>query len=314
MTKSQFLRVLDRLRINAPAHILQGLLKRYMDKGNIDEVNYVDFCEDIDSATQLFQVGQDINHSFDYFPKTQPRVSKAEIVRNAPEDTEDVISRIRTTCKQQRIRVSEFFRDFDRLRSGFITAAQFRIGLNMGKIPISNTEFNLLCEQYRAPKEGDHIRWKDFSDEVDEVFTKKGLEKNVDAPVGMVRTQTNYGRASATDEQCDNVNRIVGEFTEFVRKNRLDSKSFFQDFDKHRHFKVSQKVFRQVLNALGFVLSEKDVADVGVVYGNDIYEVKYADFLRDCNCLEYIVNGPTTGAKSTYVTKFNNFSGTSEMD
>ena len=41
-----------------------------MDKGNVDEVNYVDFTEDIDNEKQLFGVGRDFNHSFDYFPKT----------------------------------------------------------------------------------------------------------------------------------------------------------------------------------------------------------------------------------------------------
>jgi hypothetical protein len=46
-------------------------------------------------------------------------------------------------------------------------------------------------------------------------------------------------RTAATPQQEENVRVIVAEFTEFVRKNRLDSKSFFQDFDKHRHFKVS---------------------------------------------------------------------------
>lgn len=32
-----------------------------MDKGNIDEVNYVDFCNDIDSAEDIFGVGRDYN-------------------------------------------------------------------------------------------------------------------------------------------------------------------------------------------------------------------------------------------------------------
>lgn len=144
VTKAQFLRVLDRLRIFAPEHVLQGLLKRYMDMGNIDEVNYVDFCEDVDSSSQLFEVGQDFNHSFDYFPKSQARVSKAEIVRNTPVDVDDVLARVRKNCLEQRIRVGEFFRDFDRLRSGFITANQFRMGLSMAKIPISHAEFEQL--------------------------------------------------------------------------------------------------------------------------------------------------------------------------
>jgi len=70
VTKDQFLRVLDLLRISAPQHILQSVLRRYMDKGNVDEVNYVDFCEDIDGAEQLFGVNQGFNHSTNYFPKT----------------------------------------------------------------------------------------------------------------------------------------------------------------------------------------------------------------------------------------------------
>lgn len=95
VTKVQFLRVLDLLKISAPEAITQAVLRRYMDKGNVDEVNYVDFCEEVDGANQLFGVTQAHNHSFDYFPKTQPRVSKAEIVRNTPMDVEDVVARIR---------------------------------------------------------------------------------------------------------------------------------------------------------------------------------------------------------------------------
>jgi Ca2+-binding EF-hand superfamily protein len=95
---------------------------------------------------------------------------------------------LRQICKEQRTRISEFFRDFDKLRSGFITEAQFRIGLNMSKIVLSGNEFRLLAEHFRAQKEGAHVRWRDFSDAVDEVFTKKNLEKSVDILIGDART------------------------------------------------------------------------------------------------------------------------------
>lgn len=61
-------------------------------------------------------------------------MSKAEIIRNNPQDVEYTIARLRVLCKQQRIRIGEFFRDFDKLRSGYITKSQFRIGLNMAKV------------------------------------------------------------------------------------------------------------------------------------------------------------------------------------
>lgn len=58
----------------------------------------------------------------------------------------------------------------------------------MAKIVLSSTEFDALCEHFRAPKEGRHVRWRDFSDAIDEVFTKKGLEKAVDMVLDDVRT------------------------------------------------------------------------------------------------------------------------------
>jgi hypothetical protein len=92
-----------------------------MDKGNVDEVNYYDFCEDVDGANALFSVGRDFNHSFNYYPKTQPRVTGNDTSKLNPLDVDDVLARLRQACKEQRIRISEFFRDFDKLRSGFIT-------------------------------------------------------------------------------------------------------------------------------------------------------------------------------------------------
>lgn len=42
------------------------------------------------------------------------------------------------------MRIHEFLRDFDKLRSGTITVTQLRKGLNMAKIPLSDHEFDLL--------------------------------------------------------------------------------------------------------------------------------------------------------------------------
>lgn len=77
---------------------------------------------------------------------------------------------------------------------------------------------------------------------------------------------------------------------------------------------MSQKVFRQVLTTHGFPLSEHEVVCVALVYGHENNEVKYVDFLKDCAVLKYTINGPTTGAKSTYNPNFTNFKGANEFD
>lgn len=192
--------MLAQLGIYAPESVLSLLLRRYLDKGNAEEVNYVDFCNEVDTHEGMFGVGRNHNQSFDYYPRTQPSKVETEIVKLKPDDVNDVLARIRTFCKQQRTRVAEFFRDFDKLRSGFITEAQFRIGLNMAKIVLSGFEFEALVENFRAPKEGRHVRWRDFCDQVEEVFTKKNLEKAVDLVLDDVRTQTFYGRSDPSNQ------------------------------------------------------------------------------------------------------------------
>lgn len=187
----------------------------------------------------MFGVGRGYNHSFDYYPKTRPRVTGKDIKRDRPNDIEDVLAKLRQFAKEQRIRVAEFFRDFDKLRTGFITKAQFRIGLNMAKIVLSGSEFELLCEHF-AGKEGS-VQWRCFSDSVDEVFHKKGLEKNVDMILNDARTDFNYGVSGPTDEDHNNAEVLRCNFREGVIRERLDAKSFFQEHDRHNHFKVTPK-------------------------------------------------------------------------
>jgi len=97
----------------------------------------------------------------------------------------------------------------------------------MAKVGISAAEFKILTQHFKAPKEGEHICWKDFVDYVDEVFTKKGLEKSVDIVLNDVRTSFVYDKREATSEERNIVADIVSRFQDVVRKNRLDAKSFF---------------------------------------------------------------------------------------
>jgi hypothetical protein len=82
----------------------------------------------------------------------------------------------------------------------------------MAKIVLSSHEFDQLVENYKAPKEGKHICWRDFCDAIDEVFTKKGLEKAVDLVLDDVRTNTIYGRTNPTKAQRNLSEEVVYRF------------------------------------------------------------------------------------------------------
>ncbi len=67
----------------------------------------------------------------------KPRQNNASIRHQAPDSLEDLMSRLRRIVKEKRIRVSEFMKDFDKLRHGNITKEQLRLALNMAKLPLS---------------------------------------------------------------------------------------------------------------------------------------------------------------------------------
>ncbi len=67
----------------------------------------------------------------------RPNINKSAIKNDVPDDFEDAMARIRKKVKEQRIRVAEFMKDFDKLRHGNITKDQFRLALGMAQIQLS---------------------------------------------------------------------------------------------------------------------------------------------------------------------------------
>lgn len=79
---------------------------------------------------------------------------------------------------------------------------------------------------------------------VDEVFTKKNLEQSVDIDITNARTCSLYGQEEPNDGDRANVAGVIEKFKSLINRERLDAKSFFQDPDRHNHFKVSPKQFK----------------------------------------------------------------------
>ena len=109
-------------------------------------------------------------------------------------------------------------------------------------------------------------------------------------------------------------------FKALVQRERLNAKSFFQDQDRHNHFKVSPKQFKQTVTLLGVQMSDEELAAVIKIYGvapgdnTSVPVIEYLPFLHDCDVLRYVINDPYSGAKSTYVKKYIDFSGSPEVD
>lgn len=180
-----------------------------MDKGNLDDVNYYQFIRDADKYGEVgLQLSITHTNTFKNF-SYEPRQTNATIRHQAPNDLNDLLARLRRLIKEKRIRVSEFMRDFDKLRHGNITKDQFRLAMNMAMLPLSEAEFQQIMQSFACQNKAGYIKWKDFCDALDEVFGPKQLEKiTPNVEVIAPSTAIGYGRRGITAEELALANKI----------------------------------------------------------------------------------------------------------
>jgi Ca2+-binding EF-hand superfamily protein len=63
-------------------------------------------------------------------------------IQNDPNDAED---RIRAIVVMKRVRIEEFFYDFDKLRKGRVTKSQFKAILSSMNLNLTDNEFEALA-------------------------------------------------------------------------------------------------------------------------------------------------------------------------
>ena len=91
---------------------------------------------------------------------------------------QEIIDKISIASYRYGIRVHDFFKDFDSLRSGIITDRQFKSGLTEGFLKhasLTNEDVNEVTEYFRQPS--GRIDYKTFCDTVENVFTIPDMEK-----------------------------------------------------------------------------------------------------------------------------------------
>ena len=116
------------------------IIRRYCDRGTTAEVNYFQFCKDLDKPQDIFpgytpkravpppvytrgvpptQVSSFYNEKTNNVDVIANRYQQPRIdISNDPNDVED---RLRSTVVMKRIRIEQFFQDFDKLRKGHVT-------------------------------------------------------------------------------------------------------------------------------------------------------------------------------------------------
>ena len=170
ITAEQFRRVLKECSILPPSEALfQVLVRKYFDKGNMREVNYVNFCQDIDRPADLFKpyVAKKEVKEKTYMPGERRDAGNTffkdstlglDVISNrfmqqrieTSNDPSDVENRLQAAVVMKRVRIEEFFQDFDKLRKGRVTKRQFESIMSMLNFYLTKEELNFLSDRYKV--------------------------------------------------------------------------------------------------------------------------------------------------------------------
>ncbi|KAI8521606.1 hypothetical protein Bbelb_013600 [Branchiostoma belcheri] len=282
VTKSQFGRILHFLSLNINPPDFKLLCRKFEEPISGD-VNYPAFVQAVDKEFTGFTVDQE---------SPKPMVTPELDISTLPINTShvnlgEVIARIRHHAVVNRIRVAEFFQDFDPLRSGSITKPIFRRGLCLMGFPdMPSDQFAALAEHYIDPKQPDKVVWTRFHDEIESAFTQKGLEKTPTHAVPstevfqMSKPGTLHWEAQAPDDWKSVVDAAMHRMREKAAQRRLLSKPVFQDFDRHNYGYVTLSQFRQCLTYLSLDATEEEAAAIEAKF-SDKTGFNYLRFLAE---------------------------------
>lgn len=260
ITTPQFFRVMDMLQLVISEQERAVILLRYKSALDDSYINYVTFCLDLAQLGTLEAPNQRPNSANSHIiseilsPLRLSELSTKEAEGKVAARTAPILLHyMQQHVKQYRVRIEENFRDFDKLRHGKLTFAKFCAGLNACGFIVSPEEVDILANLY-ACNETDAqgrklVKWKLFVDDVDSVFTVKGLERT---PLFNTNRQlSNISNSETQDLDIDEealVTTTIRNIHSMIKRNRLEIKDALEDFDTAKHGYISTSKFERVLS------------------------------------------------------------------
>ncbi|XP_017084480.2 uncharacterized protein LOC108116890 [Drosophila eugracilis] len=321
VTVAHFSRVLHFMKIPLSEADFLLLLRRYMKDGYL--VNYVAFLKHIDSIIAYLGEHNLLDNSHDIIKNFPGRLVDLELSQlpsidgckavhpifpdacNMPKknrDQCDILFCIQNYIYKNQVRTSEFLESFDALNVGSITKNQFERALSnmgVGKY-LSQREMSILLQRYIDPVDTNKVRWRNFADEIDTVFTIKNLEKMpqcvVESPLRHIQDLPRPGAVpwetvpANIRDQCEDA---MTKIRIRIRNRRLYLHPFFRSYDKLNSGHVLCNITKQIFRTNGILLSDPEQDAVLRRYGNEL-GFCYKKFLDDVDPAEYAMPSMVT--------------------
>eukprot|EP00056_Hartaetosiga_gracilis_P006474 m.96950 g.96950 ORF g.96950 m.96950 type:complete len:944 (+) comp12479_c1_seq2:59-2890(+) len=159
---------------------------------------------------------------------------------------DEIIRRIQKVVVVKGVRVHEFFRDFDRLRTGKVSKTQFVRCIGQAGVYLSERDVKIIHRHYG--KDEFSIDYKQFVDDIESVITTKGLEKIPNVDVRHAHDQIEWDKFEYSDENTESEYKDARDLVaHHCHKYGLSVKDIYIGFDKTNRGWVTVSQFERNL-------------------------------------------------------------------
>ncbi|ESO00551.1 hypothetical protein HELRODRAFT_175512 [Helobdella robusta] len=235
----------------------------YDDEG----VNYVAFLQSLYELKHQADVNE--ANKVLYYEKIREKqkfVSENECCtdKNIASDFQALMLTLKTKLAKQNLRVKDWFKDYDKLNTGYVTKSNFRRSLDQFRFEIKELESCLLEDHYKCPSDPNKINYVDFSNELESIFACPNLEKTPTKECEPFSVPGRCDLVTLTEEEeqllacC--LQKLLNMQTNTPKTNCPPTQykaihpsfyPFLRDFDKVNVGAVSKTQFRRALDELG---------------------------------------------------------------
>mmetsp|Transcript_107119 Transcript_107119/g.130681 ORF Transcript_107119/g.130681 Transcript_107119/m.130681 type:complete len:490 (-) Transcript_107119:110-1579(-) len=272
VTREQFIRRFP-FKKEFPPEDVELLAKNYMT--NKGDVHFMAMHNDISEVT---------SHEPPDFPRSDLVMKPDDSTWSQSRYT--VVDKLRSKVVEGRIRIKEYFQDFDPLRKGYCAASQVKTVLtilNLSKI-VTREDYEQLINTYA--REDGMFCYGDFCADVNKAFATPNLEKDPLAQTSMPDSTSTM--AARRNKVCLSAERLCqwewleSKIRSKVQKRRVNLLPSFKDMDRSNCGHITKNQFFRVMQSMGFDLSEDDVQLLGNMYCDlgDHFVFNYVDFLK----------------------------------
>lgn len=170
-----------------------------------------------------------------------------------------LMGKIKDHVMRNRIRIGEFFQDHDPLRKGTIEATKFRTTLYAQKLQLTTQEYQRLEDYFRCPRDPLKVRYFDFNEEIEKIFTQKDLEKDPNKTLSSYKAPSILDPKNLLNETEEaELHVCMTRIGTDVRHRRLLIKPFFQDKDKSNSGFVTNTRFRSIFDGQKLWITDRE--------------------------------------------------------